>query len=318
MALTLNKLTQLINDGIIDLGVGSQGPPGADGADGVDGVDGVDGAKGDQGEKGDTGEKGDKGITGTFTGVNLLDNCDFSAPVNQRGVTGTISAAGYFYDRWRLVDGSVTIASGYLQLASGAKIEQRVIGHKLAGREVTVSVRLSGAATVYIGAGTFPTAVGTVNVDITSIGTATLGYHADYMYLQLSASDVRQITMVKMEVGGISSLETDPPVDYDSELFKCQYFLQALGSYPIFYGYTYDSTTAYFSMQLARKMRVKPTLSSTSISLLIDSLFSGTAGELSMSFTGALSFTYSIPGMGTYKTVNGYFNSAAFFANSEL
>ena len=47
---------------------------------------------------------------------NLLDNWYFGNPVNQRGASGTISRLGYFFDRWKLVSGSVTINSGGIVL----------------------------------------------------------------------------------------------------------------------------------------------------------------------------------------------------------
>ena len=47
---------------------------------------------------------------------NLLDNWYFAHPVNQRNVSGTIDAVGYFLDRWKLVSGSVTIGSNGITL----------------------------------------------------------------------------------------------------------------------------------------------------------------------------------------------------------
>lgn len=47
---------------------------------------------------------------------NLLDNANFGDPVNQRGVSGTITTPGYFFDRWKLESGSVTIGNGYIVL----------------------------------------------------------------------------------------------------------------------------------------------------------------------------------------------------------
>ena len=47
---------------------------------------------------------------------NLLDNWYFGNPVNQRNVSGTIDAVGYFLDRWKLVSGSVTIGSNGITL----------------------------------------------------------------------------------------------------------------------------------------------------------------------------------------------------------
>ena len=47
---------------------------------------------------------------------NLLDNWYFGNPVNQRDASGTIGTEGYFFDRWKLVSGSVTINSGGIVL----------------------------------------------------------------------------------------------------------------------------------------------------------------------------------------------------------
>lgn len=47
---------------------------------------------------------------------NLLDNWYFIMPVNQKGVSGTITTPGYFIDRWKLTSGSVTVADGGLML----------------------------------------------------------------------------------------------------------------------------------------------------------------------------------------------------------
>lgn len=47
---------------------------------------------------------------------NLLDNWDFRRLINQRGLSGKITTAGYFIDRWKLTSGSVEITSGGLIL----------------------------------------------------------------------------------------------------------------------------------------------------------------------------------------------------------
>lgn len=47
---------------------------------------------------------------------NLIINWYFGNPVNQRDVSGTISNAGYFLDRWKLVSGSVTISADGITL----------------------------------------------------------------------------------------------------------------------------------------------------------------------------------------------------------
>lgn len=62
-------------------------------------------------------------ITGSTIGTkafpcnpNLLRNWYFPRPVNQRDVSGTVSAAGYFLDGWKLVSGSVTIGTDGITL----------------------------------------------------------------------------------------------------------------------------------------------------------------------------------------------------------
>ena len=66
---------------------------------------------------------------------NLLDNWYFCNPVNQRNVSGTIDAVGYFLDRWKLVSGSVTIGSNGITLnGTIAQILETAVG-----AEVTTS-----------------------------------------------------------------------------------------------------------------------------------------------------------------------------------
>ena len=69
-----------------------------------------------------------------YSNPNLLDNPDFK--INQRGVSGTITAAGYFVDRWKLKSGSVTINANKTLTLNGT-IEQ--ILETAAGTNVTAS-----------------------------------------------------------------------------------------------------------------------------------------------------------------------------------
>ena len=69
-----------------------------------------------------------------YSNPNLLDNPDFK--INQRGVSGTITAAGYFVDRWKLKSGSVTVNDNKTLTLNGT-IEQ--ILENAAGANVTAS-----------------------------------------------------------------------------------------------------------------------------------------------------------------------------------
>lgn len=69
---------------------------------------------------------------------NLLDNWYFAHPVNQRNVSGTIDAVGYFLDRWKLVSGSVTIGSNGITLnGTIAQILETAVGTNVTASALT-------------------------------------------------------------------------------------------------------------------------------------------------------------------------------------
>lgn len=69
---------------------------------------------------------------------NLLDNWYFGNPVNQRGASGTISTEGYFFDRWKLVSGSVTINSGGIVLnGTIAQVLEYAVGQTVTATVLT-------------------------------------------------------------------------------------------------------------------------------------------------------------------------------------
>ena len=82
-------------------------------------------------------------------GDNLLDNPDFA--VNQRGAAGTISSPGYFVDRWKLINGSVTVNADNTLTLDGTIAQ---ILEKAAGTDVTASSS-AGAASYDDSAKTF-------------------------------------------------------------------------------------------------------------------------------------------------------------------
>ena len=69
---------------------------------------------------------------------NLLDNWYFGNPVNQRGASGTISRLGYFFDRWKLVSGSVAINSGGIVLnGTIAQVLEYAVGQTVTATVLT-------------------------------------------------------------------------------------------------------------------------------------------------------------------------------------
>ena len=162
---------------------------------------------------------------------NLLHNWYFPNPVNQRGVSGTITTAGYFIDRWKLKSGSVTIGSAGLTL-NGTIIQ---ISEYPWGTKVTASVRMvSGTATI-----TYDNTTKTTTV--TSSGGV--------------------IEAVKLEYGSVSTLANDAPADYGEQLALCQRFFTYIGSTSIFTGIFGSTTQARLYIPLPVSMRIaSPTI----------------------------------------------------------
>ena len=121
---------------------------------------------------------------------SLLDNSDFTNPVNQRGVSGTISTAGYFIDRWKLVSGTVQITAEGLVL--NGTISQ--ILENAAGTDVTASA---------------------------SAGTAS--YDNSTKTFTLTATG-QTITWAKLEKGSVDTPYV--PKGYGAELAECIRYFQ--------------------------------------------------------------------------------------------
>ena len=162
---------------------------------------------------------------------NLLHNWYFPNPVNQRGVSGTITTAGYFIDRWKLKSGSVTIGSAGLTL-NGTIIQ---ISEYPWGTKVTASVRMvSGTATI-----TYDNTTKTTTV--TSSGGV--------------------IEAVKLEYGSVSTLANDAPADYGEQLALCQRFFTYIGGTSVFTGIFGSTTQARLYIPLPVSMRIaSPTI----------------------------------------------------------
>jgi hypothetical protein len=132
-----------------------------------------------------------------YINPNQIINPNFK--INQRGKSGTVTVAdltdsnGYFVDRWKLVDGSVTINSGG-------------------------SITLNGTIVQIL-----ETAIGTTFVASSSAGTAS--YDDGTKTFTLTASG-ELIEWAKLEIGAIAT-QFSPP-DPATELAKCQRYLTAI------------------------------------------------------------------------------------------
>ena len=160
---------------------------------------------------------------------NLLDNWYFGNPVNQRGASGTISRLGYFFDRWKLVSGSVTINSGGIVL--NGTIAQ--VLEYAAGQTVTATVLTPDGVTD----------VTPVYDDETKTFTVTTqGKTIKAVKLELGT----QQTLAHQE-NGVWGLNEIP--DYGEQLRRCQ-------RYCFVWGYGAKKTSCLAVMQCVQPGRL--------------------------------------------------------------
>ena len=212
-------------------------------AESIDIPAGPKGDKGDPGAKGEKGDPGPQGPAGAVCNANLLDNWYFGNPVNQRGVSGTISTAGYFFDRWKLVSGSVTINSGGIALnGTIAQVREYAVG-----QTVTATVLTPDGVT-----------------DVTPV------YDDEAKTFTVTAQG-KTIRAVKLELGtqqtlahqenGMWVLNEIP--DYVEQLRRCQrfYYAQPTPYAEIVYGVLTEGKTALnVGLQLPVGMWKRPTV----------------------------------------------------------
>lgn len=176
---------------------------------------------------------------------NLLDNWYFGNPVNQRDVSGTISSAGYFLDRWKLVRGSVTINTDGITL-NGTM--QQVLETAPVGTVTASALTQAGVGDVVP---TYDSARKTVTV----------------------TADGKKLVAVKLEMGSQQTLAhqadgawalSEIP-DYGEELTKCMRYLQVLSTpydtsgNGVAIGYANNTVDLWVPFPLAVPMRISPT-----------------------------------------------------------
>ena len=172
---------------------------------------------------------------------NLLDNWYFMNPVNQRGVSGTISEAGYFIDRWKLVSGSVTLTSTGITI--NGTISQ--VLENAAGTNVTASALTT-------------TGIVSVSYDNSSKTFTITGTGQTFVAAKLEFGS--QQTLAHQDEDGNWVLNEIP--DYGTELAKCQRYLIPLKRNSCT-GPSTSSTIAYLYFPVPVSMRATPVLQGT-------------------------------------------------------
>lgn len=206
---------------------------------------------------------------------NLLDNSDFSHPVNQRGANAYSFDSGYTIDRWKLYwtgDGNITIQNGYITLYRQThqtflfQFPENV--EKMVGKTYTVAakVRYNG----YIGwiDSTQRTNSGMVHLDnwavIThtfTVGSATSDIGSAGVEIASDGNLSFELEWIALYEGSytVDTLPPYVPKGYAAELAECQrYYLPVIDSWSMGVVLT---GTGYICLNIPTniKMRISPT-----------------------------------------------------------
>lgn len=174
-----------------------------------------------------------QGLNAMMPRKNLLTNWFFPTPVNSRGKS-SYAVNDFTIDRWRtwIADMAVAIVSGGIQLTysgAGTSLWAQYLPIDLTGKTVTVSMK-SASGNVYQVSGVASTSSSIyVNSDASDLNCsvyfawdAGLGRYCVY-FLVSSGVTTGVIESVKLELGSVSTLAYDPPMDYPSEKMFCQH-----------------------------------------------------------------------------------------------
>lgn len=177
---------------------------------------------------------------------NLLDNWYFGNPVNQRDVSGTISSAGYFLDRWKLVSGSVTINTDGITL-NGTM--QQVLETAPVGTVTASALTQAGVGEV----------VPTYNSETKTVTVTAAGEKLVAVKLELGTEQ----TLAHQNSSGAWVLNEIP--DYGEELTRCMRYLQIISTpydtsvNGVAIGYANNTVDLWVPIPLAVPMRISPT-----------------------------------------------------------
>lgn len=177
---------------------------------------------------------------------NLIINWYFGNPVNQRDVSGTISSAGYFLDRWKLVSGSVTINTDGITL-NGTM--QQVLETAPVGTVTASALTQAGVGEV----------VPTYNSTTKTVTVTAAGKKLVAVKLELGTEQ----TLAHQNSSGAWVLNEIP--DYGEELTRCMRYLQIISTpydtsgNGVAIGYANNTVDLWVPIPLAVPMRISPT-----------------------------------------------------------
>lgn len=201
---------------------------------------------------------------------NLLDNSDFSKPVNQRGQT-SYPSGNYCIDRWVCnanVKGTLTVENGYIKLSnssSGFTDFYQIIEHyeSMKGKRYTFAINCNG----------------TTHIKVFTMGSAGSGYalgdsglnfysvaNQHVLLRILDANVTANIYWAALYEGEYTeeNLPTYQPKGYGAELAECQRYYIRIPSLSVASGHISNSCKSlYANFPIPTSFRIQPTATLT-------------------------------------------------------
>lgn len=220
-----------------------------------------------------------------LTPKNLLDNSDFTNPVNQRGVT-TVTTTGRIYtiDRWVTSSsgGEFTFEDGII---TNANYLWQVFNNLEFGKVYTASISFDNEIVVvsaeYVNHGAWTTLAtsrgtnGTVQLAVASNGDLFVGIATRSGI----TNPIRNAALYE----GAYTIETLPPYvpkGYAAELAECQrYFYRANVGYSssVIPGFTLSDTTVRATIVTPQPMRITPSITVNTVGNI--NVYTGDTGQ---------------------------------------
>lgn len=206
---------------------------------------------------------------------NLLDNSDFTNPVNQRSeaVYDYLTGIGYGPDRWQLVEAKYTLASQTVtstgsshtygsQLRQIIPLEKIKIGDTVTASISTESGILNGTAKLELKIDTSVSDLPyVIEQDWGGVKIGCIKENVCHVIVFLKENKSVKINWVKLEKGSVATPYV--PKGYGAELAEClRYFQRVHADWRIYP--TLKDMLYRFSQSTLQVMRIKPTISAHS------------------------------------------------------
>jgi hypothetical protein len=219
--------------------------------------------------------------TGEYVGLrkfgqprNLLDNSDFTNPVNQRGfVSGSeLPTYTYFLDRWKngqVVCSPVVDYNGISNI-TGAEIQQFLDLSKYIGKTLTMVVYTDYDNPAYFCSGVITNNSSWIVLANTPNWECAITCQGTNMWAVQISIDCKYVALYEGEYT-IDTIPNYQPKGYGVELIECKRYYQRVGKLQktgaIALGFCYqDAATARFVMPISPMRKINPTVTLVSTS----------------------------------------------------